>query len=160
MYLPKILVAVIAVVFVFMATEALADDEIYRWVDESGVVHFGDQPPAQTGAEQIVIEQPEATNSPASSGSEPTGQGDSEEPKPSYAQQLRDERAVNRKEAEEKAQIIAEACAQRRQLVSQLEPSTRVMVRMEDGTVTRMDDNIRLETLGEAKSYIAENCNK
>ena len=51
-------------------------------------------------------------------------------------------------------------CAQRRTLVSQLEPSSRVMVKMEDGTVTRLDDNIRLETLNEAKTYIANNCEK
>jgi hypothetical protein len=31
---------------------------------------------------------------------------------------------------------------------------------LEDGTVTRMDDNKRLESLGEAKAYIAENCDK
>ncbi len=33
------------------------------------------------------------------------------------------------------------------------------MVKAEDGTVTRMDDNVRLETLNEAKTYIAKNCN-
>jgi hypothetical protein len=32
------------------------------------------------------------------------------------------------------------------------------MVQMEDGTIARMDDNVRLETLNEAKSYIAGNC--
>lgn len=36
--------------------------EIYRWVDDSGRMHFGDRPPA-TGAEQIKL--PETTPSPA-----------------------------------------------------------------------------------------------
>jgi hypothetical protein len=55
---------------------------------------------------------------------------------------------------------VAEACEQRKEIVSKLEPSPRVMVQMPDGTVTRMDDNLRLETLEEAKSYIAANCDK
>ena len=56
--------------------------------------------------------------------------------------------------------MIAAGCEQRYQLVSQLEPSTRVIVEYEDGTVGRLDDNERLEMLNEAKAYIAEKCDK
>lgn len=144
----------------FLATDAMASDEVYRWVDENGVVHFGDQPPAETAAEEVTIQPFISNNASSPSGSAPTDSGQSPEPQPSVAQQIRDERAKKRAEIEENKKMVAEACAQRRELVSQLEPSTRVMVQMEDGTVTRLDDNVRMETLNEAQTYIAENCNK
>jgi hypothetical protein len=156
MRIATILMAIFISILMLSATDAIADDEIYRWVDENGVVHFGNRPDGQAGVEKVDI--PEArinSSQPAAT----TASGDTS-PEPSYAQQRRDERAEIRKEAAEKEQAIAAGCAQRRQLVAQLEPSTRVMVRLEDGTVTRMDDNKRLETLAEAKAYIAEKCDK
>lgn len=154
-----IITLVLIITLPFLATDAMATDEIYRWVDENGVVHFGDRPPAETVAERVAIEPGIRNDATPPSGSAPADSNQSPEPQPSVAQQIRDERAKRRAEIEENKKMVAEACAQRRKLVSQLEPSTRVMVRMEDGTVTRMDDNVRLETLNEAKTYIAANCN-
>jgi hypothetical protein len=156
MRIATILTAVFISTLLLSAMDAIAEDEIYRWVDENGVVHFGNRPGGQAGAEKIDIPESHISNTRPASAS---AQAD-EIQQPSYAQQRRDERAKIHKEAAEKEQAIAAGCEQRRQLVAQLEPSTRVMVRLEDGTVTRMDDNKRLETLGEAKAYIAENCDK
>ena len=154
MRIATILTAVFISILVLSATDAIAENEIYRWVDENGVVHFGDRPGGQAGVEKIDIPESQINSAqPASA----AASGDTSQP-PSRAQQQRDERAEKRKEAAEKEQAIAAGCEQRRQLVAQLEPSTRVMVKLEDGTVTRLDDNVRLETLGEAKAYIAENC--
>jgi len=140
------------------ATEASAADEIYRWVDENGVVHFGDRPPANATAEIISIQKSNSSDNATATDSASADLSKPPEPQPSAAQQKRDERAEKRAELEANEKIIAEACAQRRTIVSQLEPSTRVMVQLEDGTVERMDDNVRLETLNEAKTYIADNC--
>ena len=151
-----VLVIVLVTAFMTWAPDTLAEDEVYRWVDNNGVVHFGDRPPEDGVAESVSIPQSAVVSA-------ETTANDAEktaEPQPSVAQQLRDERAETRRETEERNRVIAEACAQRRTLVSQLEPSTRVMVKMEDGTVTRLDDNLRLETLNEAKTYIAGNCDK
>ena len=156
MRITTISMAVLIVVLVLSATNAVAKNEVYRWVDENGVVHFGDRPDGQTNAEQVDIQK-----SPISSTlSSPPPVSTNTIQEPSYADQLRDERAEKRREAAERQQAIAQGCAQRRQLVAQLEPSPRVMVQLEDGTVTRLDDNERLETLDEAKAYIAEKCVK
>jgi len=154
MRIATILMAIFISILVLSATDAIAEDQIYRWVDENGVVHFGDRPGGQAGVEKIDIPESQINSTQPTSAAAAT---DTSQP-PSRAQQQRDERAENRKKAAEKEQAIAAGCEQRRQLVAQLEPSTRVMVRLEDGTVTRLDDNKRLETLGEAKAYIAENC--
>ncbi len=142
-----------------LAPDAMAGDEIYRWVDENGVVHFGDQQPANTDAEQVIIEQgisnetlPSADPALADPGQPPVSE-------PSYAQQLREERAQKRATAEENKKIMAEACAERQMIVSSLEFTPRINVIAEDGTERRMDDNVRVEKVDEAKSFIAKNCN-
>lgn len=156
----NIMTAVLIVALAILATDAGAEEKIYKWVDENGEVHFGDMPPENIAAEQVMVLPDTVSVEPSSS---TTTNGESATPavpQPSYAEQLRQERAKNRKEREENERILAEACAQRRTLVSQLEPSTRVIVRNEDGTISRLDDNVRMETLNEANSFIAENCDK
>ena len=154
------IMAVLFATLLFLAMDVMADNEIYRWVDENGVVHFGEQPPQKGDAQSVSIPQSAGIDANPSPDAIPANPEDPLEPQPSVAQQRRDARAEIRAETEENERIVAEACAQRRTLVSQLEPSTRVMVRMEDGTVTRLDDNVRLETLDEAKTYIANKCGK
>ena len=144
-------------VFTMWAPQSAAQEDIYRWVDDKGVVHFGDRPPQQADVEKISI--PESQIQP-SDGSDPVDQEASQSPQPNLAQQLREERAEARKKREANAEVAAKSCAKAREIVSQLEPMTRVMVTHEDGTVTRMDDNDRLEKLGEAKAVVAENCDK
>ena len=155
----EIFMAVMTATLLLMATDAMATDDVYRWVDDKGVVHFGDRPPKQVDSEQINIHPSAGVTAPDYASTAPAGSGEQQEAEPSYAQQRRDERAKLRKEAAEQKEIIDAACEQRRTLVAQLEPSTRVIVEYEDGTVSRLDDNERLKTLGEAKAYIAANCN-
>jgi hypothetical protein len=159
MRIVTIMTAVLIASLANSATDAMADEEIYRWVDENGVVHFGDMPPENSNAELLSVEQRKSSDTPSTSGSAAAEPDQFAEPQPSIAQQLRDERSLKRKEFEENKKMKDEACAQRRSIVAQLEPSTRVMIKLEDGTVTRMDDDLRLETLNEAKNFIAENCN-
>ena len=141
-----------------LATDAAAAEDIYRWVDENGAVHFGDLPPENIASEKLSIQQDQSQDAPGDSTSAETDADPLAEPQPSYAQQQRDERRQKRLEYEEQKLITDEACAQRRMLVAQLEPSTRVMIQLEDGTVARMDDNERLDTLNEAKTFIEQNC--
>lgn len=144
--------------FTMWVPSSAAQEEIYRWVDDKGVVHFGDRPPRQTDVEKISIPQSHVTGSQASTDSAPVNEEGLQEPQPNIAQQLREERAEARREYEAKAEATAKSCKKAREVVSQLEPMPRVMVTHEDGTVTRMDDNDRLEQLGKAQAFIAENC--
>ena len=149
--------AVLTAAITMAATDATAIDEVYRWVDDKGVVHFGDRQPENTDAEAIDLRESESTGVQPSAN--PAATADAlGEAEPSYAQQQRDARAENRKEAAESQAAIDAGCQQRREIVAQLEPSTRVMVRDEDGEVYRLDDNVRLKALDEAKAYIVEKC--
>ena len=153
MRIATIIMAIFITTLALSARDAAAENEIYRWVDKNGVAHFSDMPPDRTVSEQVTLPQSKVGTIAPATQTQP-------EPQPSYAQQIRDERAEKRLVSKENEKIIAEACAQRRKLVSQLEPSPRVIIRYEDGKVSRMDDNERLEMLAEAKTYIAANCDK
>lgn len=158
MRIATLMFAVLIATLANPATDASAADEVYRWVDENGVVHFGDRPPVNTAAETLSIKQSKSSDTAAVTDSDSADLSKPAEPQPSVAQQKRNERAAKRAEREANEKIIAEACAERRNMVSQLEPMTQVLVQNEDGTVVRMDDDVRLEMLNEAKSYIADNC--
>jgi hypothetical protein len=135
-------------------------EEVYRWVDENGVVHFGARAPEQGDSEKVSIQvDPGAATSQAAEPNSPYAEQEAN-PQPSVAQQRRDARAAMLQENTERAEITSGMCTQARDVIAQLEPSPRVNVTHEDGTVTRMDDNDRLEKLGEAKAFVAENCNK
>ena len=155
MRIATIFIPVLTTALLLSASETTAQEEIYRWVDKDGVVHFGNQPGQQADAELVEIQTPPVNNSQPYSEPESADTGD---PQPSYAQQQRDERANQQRVAAERKEIVDRLCEDTRDVVARLEPMPRVMVTKEDGTTIRMDDNDRLEKLGEAKQFIADNC--
>jgi len=138
--------------FMLAATDAVAKGEVYRWVDKDGVIHFDQQPGDHKEAVKIDVQKDVGGNEAPAPAAAP-------EPEPSLTQQRRDERAKKRQEAAEQRAANDKVCAQARQRVADLEPSPRVIVENEDGSVSRMDDEKRLELLEDARAYIATNCN-
>ncbi len=151
---------------IFIATFALwvpdsaAKNEVYRWVDENGVIHYGDQVESPANAERVEIQRDLNRENQAAPDPATTVDTQQAEPQPSYAQQLRDERAQKRAEATEVAQETEEACEKVREMVATLEPSNRVMVTGEDGSVSRMDGEVRVQKVAEGKAFLDEYCNK
>jgi len=159
MFIAKSLMTVFIAAFALTVMDAIAKDVVYRWVDDKGVVHFGDQPAESANAEVVDIQSATTVNT------QPANDAENASPyqqpsEPSRAQQQRDERAKNHQKAAELKEEIAANCERNRMIVSRLEPTPRVIVTGENGEVYRLDDAKRLKTLNEAKSYIAENCNK
>jgi len=152
------LMAVLVTTFTLSATAAHAADEIYRWVDENGVPHFADLPPAQFESEKVEIHKDTTVLFPQTSDQDETSASDQQGMQPSFAQQQREERSAKRREAAQKKQELAAECEQNRRRVAALEPFPRVIIEREDGSITRMDDNDRLKMLDEAKSFVASNC--
>ena len=148
----------IFVACVFSPAITVAENEVYRWVDENGVVHFGDRPDRNSVVEPVRIdENPNSSYSPVTNPPSATA-SEQPDPVPSYAQQEREERERKRKENAEKKEAMTAMCEKQQQLVAGLEPATRVIVEQPDGSAVRMDDNERIERLDAAKTFIAENC--
>jgi len=154
-----IYISILIATMMLAATDALAKDEIYRWVDENGVVHFDEQPGKNEDAVQVKVRKSPSSGVGINQSSASTDAEQPAEPEPSYAQQRRNARAEKRQEAAEQRAEIERTCELARQRVATLEPSPRVIIENEDGSISRLDDEKRLEFLTEAKAYIAENCN-
>jgi hypothetical protein len=155
MRIGSIYTPLVLAVLLIPTSHLVAQDEIYRWVDKDGVLHFGDQLGEQADAELVEIQPPpENINNPYT---EPSSAED-DDSEPSYAQRQRDERARKRQEAAQREEYDAFVCDQARKIKAEVEPMPRVIVTREDGTSYRMDDNDRLQKLAEANRLIAEHC--
>ncbi|MDX2418729.1 MAG: DUF4124 domain-containing protein [Xanthomonadales bacterium] len=155
-----ILLMIFIATLVMWVPETGAQDEIYRWVDENGVVHFGDRPDSQGSAEIVAVQKDVNSNNQDAPQSEPSASGQQPDAAPSYAQQVRDERAERLTKAAAVKKETEAACEKVSQYLAAIEPSTRVMVTGEDGTVTRMDGEVRAQKVAESKAFLAEHCNK
>lgn len=148
-----VFVTAVLMVLGLSSSFVLAKEDIYRWVDKDGVVHFGNRADAAADAEAVEIKK-----SPDSVPADPQQSSDPANQTPSYAQQQREERAEKKKEMAQKKAELSKECDWHRQMVAQLEPHPRVIIEQEDGTVVRMDDNDRLKHLKTSKDFIAKNC--
>jgi hypothetical protein len=130
-----------------LSTAAMAG-QIYKWVDDKGVTHFGAQPPQGQQATTINTATPPPSPAPST-------------PAPSVQEQLDPEQAaIDKKVKEEVAKQEAERkqyCETARTNLAQLENNPRV--RIEDaGEVRRIGEDERQERITELKKSIAENC--
>ena len=145
------------------AASLVAAEEVYRWVDENGVVHFSAMPPRNAEADIVDVG---STPAAAPVDAEPTPEGGdtgdshaaADQPEMSIAQQRREERAERRFEAERARKEREINCTRMQDAVARLEPSPRVIITDEAGNPRRLDDEQRLEALAEAKAYVAANC--
>jgi len=138
------------------ATQIMAEEKVYRWVDKDGVVHFGDRSDGHDDAEVIELEAAPVEEVQSDSQSPSPYQDNSQ---PSYAQELHEKRVANRKEFVEKKKDMDALCKEHRERLEVMTPVTRVMYEQEDGSVIQ-DDTGRLDKIAESEAFIAENCDK
>lgn len=131
-------------------------EDIYRWVDESGTVHFGERPPEGVDATRVEVRESGAAPQPAPATAQ--APADVQTPAKSVAQQRREERAKRREEQQAEQAFLDAKCEAMRQQLAAVEPHVRVIVTTEEGESRRLDDAERLEMIDEAKTFIAENC--
>jgi hypothetical protein len=101
--------------------------EVYKWVDENGVVHYTDTPPERQQAEQVEISPPAATTSPPEA-SAPEQAATSTNWYEQWLAEQRERKALEKQRREEKTTVrrdeqthMLEQCAQARQRLKVLE---------------------------------------
>lgn len=156
------LLAVTTALCLLVAGSAWSRGEIYRWVDEDGVVHYSQVAPEGVEATVVGV-RPNAVPSVSAPPVRKSASGGNAEPGAgediSYAEQRRRDRADRWQEQLEKNAKMARECDVMRKQKALLEPNPRVMIQGEDGTVQRLDDEKRLSALEEANAFLAANCN-
>ncbi|HBZ95455.1 MAG TPA: DUF4124 domain-containing protein [Pseudomonas sp.] len=130
-----------------LSTTAMAS-QIYKWVDDKGVTHFGAQPPQGQPATTINTATPPPRSEPSA-------------PAPSVEEQLDPEQAaIDKKVKEDVAKQEAERkqyCDAARTNLAQLENNPRVRIE-EGGEVRRIGEDERQERITELKKSIVDNC--
>lgn len=133
-------------------SSAAAADEIYRWTDRNGMVHFSSQPPVSGDYRRITPALPPPTPAPGVDALRKRAQNiDSDNTKVAKARQ-----EALRAKAED-----AEKCAKARERIAYLDahPAHRLYTVGNDGAESRMTDEQHDSELVKAKSAAADSCN-
>lgn len=143
------------------ASGTFAANQVYRWVDEQGVVHFGDRVPEGVDATVVGIEPNTVTTMPSKTKldvpPDPDAEAPQEEPL-SAAAQRRADRAESRRKYSEEARKMQGNCEIMQRQKTFVESGPRVLVKGEDGNPRRLEDQERQDMLDEANAYLAANC--
>ncbi|MDX1556888.1 MAG: DUF4124 domain-containing protein [Xanthomonadales bacterium] len=140
------------------STLALA--EVYRWVDEDGVVHYSEvpPPPGQQAETQDVPATPEEVGEIPLSGIDFDGDAPVEPDVDSAADLTRQQIAVSREQARAEEEALAAVCRQARARLEQIEPNRRVYFTNEEGETERMDDEQRVSEVAQLRELVEKSC--
>jgi hypothetical protein len=136
---------------------AASADQVYRWVDENGVVNYTQQKPrdmdaeqltTQSGAPRVMDEAPAPVVSPA------TGQELSND----QQNMLEGLQAKERARKEDIVRIKQENCEKSEAVLGRLTIKNRIRIRGDDGEYRIMGEDERQERIQEAQLGIAQNC--
>ncbi|MEZ5558254.1 MAG: DUF4124 domain-containing protein [Pseudomonadales bacterium] len=136
--------------------------QVYRWIDENGVVNYTQLKPEGVESELVSSDSGRAVTSaarstPAAAGASPADGG---EPSLSDRQQamLRDLQAAEQARKEEFERVRADNCQRARDVLSRLSERGRIRVRGEDGQERMMTEEERQQRIDEAQRGVAANC--
>lgn len=115
--------------------------KLYKWVDETGHVHYSQTPPTRGNATEVQI--PKSALTPATADNTAAEPGQAEAAAADPLEQMREARLKN--------------CEIARQNLSTYQTSQQIQ--QADGTVITLDDATRAAKIAEAQAYIAEFCN-
>ena len=157
---PGILAGLLLGLFLGMAGIQAQADNIYRWVDENGVVNYTQQKPRGTEVQTIttrsggsrVVAESAAAPPPVASNS--TGA-------PLNAEQqkmLEGLQAAERARQEEIAKIKEDNCQQSRDVLAKLTLKNRIRVKDDSGQYRVMDEDDRQGRIARAQENIALYC--
>lgn len=118
-----------------------AAGKLYKWVDDRGVTHYADRPPAHQGFEEIEVKEPKV---PAAATEKGTDQAQAEEP------------AQERISAEEAKR---RNCESSRSVLAQLEANENVRMDTNgDGVLEQLSPAQRREQIALYRKRVAEYC--
>jgi hypothetical protein len=135
-------------------TPPLLADTIYKWVDESGTVHYGERPPEGVDAELVTV-----TSARKAQNQDPYAEtrAAQAEQKEADAERMVEASAAYEQQQQERARIEA-ACAAQKARLEQLIPRSKILLQNPDGTSRMLGDDERLAMIDESQKFVDENC--
>ncbi len=136
-----------------LALNALAQDGLYKWVDDRGVVHYSDTPPAgKVGGKLQVKPQPSLDGSQAA----PRSRSWQEQLQESNERRFQDEK--KQKEAQQKAREVEEKCQRARYALDSLKRERPLYRLDKEGERTFMEDEERRRLIADWQQQADANC--
>lgn len=158
---PRPVIALGAAALLALVSLPAAADQIYRWIDENGVVNFTQQKPRNTEAEAIVTNSraPRTASKPAPAATPTPSSAATGEPLSAEQEKMLEGlRAAEQARQDEIARIKSENCQQSRDVLSRLTLKNRIRVKGPDGEYTMMPEDERQERISKAQENIARYC--
>lgn len=145
---------------------------LYKWVDERGVTHYSERPPAKQKAQEILIQSPPPSAAPADKSPQapqaPGAEGDKVPPPKTWhekALEAQRRREAAEKQEEEEQQLARDVALERRKrcLAAQQNLHTLLIIRPvywinEYGERVFIDDAKRAAEIARAKGEIQSYC--
>lgn len=145
--------------WILLASSALADSEIYKWVDEEGNVHYSDCPPPPSCDAETIEAEPEPDPSEVRKAQERLDQMLAEQEE---SRAEREQEKLKKEHQRVMAMQIAvarkRACIRARQNLHVLLIERPVFYVDENGKYVYLDDETRLSEISRMRKLIAENC--
>jgi len=135
-----------------LATPLQASD-VYKWVDENGVTHYGERAPSDKAYSTVK------TYGEVPGGGEEAKQRLEQQRANKKASEAKDlDYAQQKKIADEQAKVRAENCKGARSNLKTIQENARVRILGEDGEFRYLTEEERQQQVVSAKETIAENC--
>ena len=137
-----------------VTTSPLTAETIYKWVDETGTVHYGERPPEGVDAELVSV-----TSGRSSDNEDPYAETRATQAaqKQAEAERMVEASAALEQQQQEQARIEA-ACAAQKSRLEQLIPRSKILLQNPDGTSRMLGDQERLDMIEESQKFVEENC--
>lgn len=140
--------------FCFVA-EATA--EVYKWVDEKGNTHFGDQPPPDQQSESVDIKVAPAMNNPSVEREDYKRRRD--ELLKSFDEKRQSEKKAAMEAKEKQAETDVE-CQRARKYQERYKAASRIYSESKDGSRRFLDEEERKKAEARLNDFIRRNCKK
>jgi predicted pyridoxine 5'-phosphate oxidase superfamily flavin-nucleotide-binding protein len=149
---------------VLLALPLLLGADVYRWVDENGVVNYTQLKPEGVDAVRVSAATGQRVTAPvpppadASAAPGTARAPDPEQLTEDQQKMLADLEAAEQARQQEVARIRQANCAQARELLERLTARGRIRVRGDDGVDRVLPEEERQQRIAEAQRAIAVNC--
>ena len=141
-----------------------AHAEVYRWVDENGVVNYSAQPPEGNKAQKVnarAAARPSGNSalpSPAPAPAADDATDEASELDDRQQKMLEELKAIEAQRTQEIADIRRANCEKSREVLDRLTQTDRIRIRNNDGSERIIGEDERQSRISEAQRGVASNC--
>ena len=149
----------ISYLVVVLCLPLLMGAEVYRWVDEDGVVNYSQTRPRGVESERLITEVGRSSNQQPAENSTSIGRFQDDDGLSAEQQRLlRNLEAEEQIRQRELARVAEGACTRARDMLNQLTARGRARIRDAEGEVRVLPEEERQERIRVAQLEVVENC--